>query len=238
MKFVQAQFSLKYDLQVKIRRSLNEIEDFLQCYYGIPQTIPLPDEIAPEALRIILYSKNGHSQISFSQISVDFLVNFDNDFLDDFTKTQQYIKERVNLIIELLKIINIKEYLFCGITYNTRFNIGEQKTIEFIRPYLGKGVPEDNLYEALRNIVLVEKQKFFINQQIGTYKEFQARQGVDPNLFELINNALVSEGISLVTDINNRYQYVYQNKKNSIDACSADVDTIFSLLIEHINRRE
>ena len=30
MKFVQAQFSLKYDPQVKIRRSANDIEDFLQ----------------------------------------------------------------------------------------------------------------------------------------------------------------------------------------------------------------
>ncbi len=238
MKYVQAQFSLKYDLQVKIRRFVNEIEDFLQRYYGIPQMTPLPDEIAPEAPRIILYSKNGHSQISFSQISVDFLVNFDNDFLNDFTKTQQYIKKRVNLIIDLLKRINIKEYLFCGITYNARLNIGEQKPIEFIRPYLGKNVPEDNLYEASRNIAFVEKQKFFINQQIGTYKEFQGRQGVAPNLFELVNGVLVSEGISLVTDINNRYQYIYQNKKNSIDECSTDVDTIFSLLIEHINRWE
>ncbi len=29
MKFVQAQFSLKYEPQLKIRRSANDIEDFL-----------------------------------------------------------------------------------------------------------------------------------------------------------------------------------------------------------------
>lgn len=238
MNFVQAQFSLKYEPQPKIRRSANDIEDFLQQYYGTPQTTPLPDEIAPEAPRIILYSKNGHSQIIFSQISVDFIVAFDNDFLNDFSKTQVYIQERVGLIIELLKKINIKEYLFCGITYNVRLDIGEKRPIEFIRGYLGGDVPQDDLYEASRNIVCVRDDKFFVNQQVGTYKEFQRRPGVDPNLFEIGNSAIVSEGISLALDINNRYQYVYQNKKNSINDCLADVDTIFSLLIENISRWE
>mgnify|MGYP004501909223 CR=1 FL=1 len=100
MNFVQAQFSLKYEPQPKIRRYVNDIEDFLEQHYGAPQTMPLPDEIAPEAPRIILYSKNGHSQIVFSQISVDFIVTFDSDFLNDFSKTQVYIQERVALIIE------------------------------------------------------------------------------------------------------------------------------------------
>lgn len=238
MKFVQAQFSLKYEPQVKIRRSANDIEDFLQQYYGTPQTMPLPDEFAPEAPRIILYSKNGHSQISFSQISVDFIVNFDNEFLNDFTKTKKYIQERVNLIIELLKKININEYLFCGITYNARLDIGEQKPIEFIRKYLSGDVPQDGLYEASQNIACVKDDKFFINRQIGTYKEFQGRPGVVPNLFEIGNSPIVSEGISLALDINNRYQFVYQNKKNSINECSTDIDTIFSLLIDNISKWE
>lgn len=238
MKFVQAQFSLKYEPQLRIRRSANDIEDFLQQHYGTPQTMPLPDEFAPEAPRIILYSKNGHSQISFSQISVDFMVNFDNEFLNDFTKTKEYIQERITLIIELLKKIGINEYLFCGVTYNARLDIGEQKPIEFIKKYLGGDIPHDGLYEASQNIACVKDDKFFVNQQIGTYKEFQGRPGVVPNLFEIGNSAIVSEGISLALDINNRYQYVYQNKKNSINDCLTDVDTIFSLLIDNISRWE
>lgn len=213
MKFVQAQFALKYEPQIKIRRAANDIEDFLQHYYGPPQTMPLPDEFAPEAPRIILYSKNGHSQISFSQISVDFTVNFDNEFLNDFKKTQEYIRERISLIIELLKIIKIKEYLFCGISYNIRLEIGTQKPIDFIKKYLGGCIPQDGLYEASQNLASVRDDKFFINQQIGTYKEFQGRQGDVPNLFEIGNGTVISEGVSLVLDINNRYQYVYQNKK-------------------------
>ncbi len=238
MKFVQAQFSLKYEPQIRIRRSANDIEDFLQQHYGTPQTMPLPDEFAPEAPRIILYSKNGHSQISFSQISVDFIVNFDNDFLYDFKKTQEYIRERITLIIELLKKININEYLFCGITYNARLDIGLHTPIEYIRGFLGGDIPQDGLYEASQNIACVEDDKFFINQQIGTYKEFHGRPGVVPNLFEIDNGTVVSEGVSLVLDINNRYQYVYKNKKNCINDCSKDIDAIFTLLIDNISRWE
>ena len=145
MKFIQAQFSLKYEPQIKIRRSVNDIEDFLQQHYGTPQTMPLPDEFAPEAPRIVLYSKNGHSQISFSQISVDFIVNFDDVYLNDFIKTKEYIQERITLIIELLKKININEYLFCGITYNSHLDIGNQKPIEYIRKFLREDILQNNL---------------------------------------------------------------------------------------------
>ena len=58
MKFVQAQFSLKYEPQLKIRRSANQIEDLLQEYYGAPQVIPIPDDIAAEAPRIVLSAHN------------------------------------------------------------------------------------------------------------------------------------------------------------------------------------
>jgi len=81
MKFIQAQFSLKYEPQLKIRRFANDIEDCLQQYYGIPQTNTLPDEYDLETPRVMISSKNGHSQISFSPISVDFIANFDNEFM-------------------------------------------------------------------------------------------------------------------------------------------------------------
>ena len=187
----------------------------------------------------MISSKNGHSQISFSPISVDFIANFDNEFMNDFLKTREYIQERVKLIVELLKKISINEYLFCGITYNIRLDIGEQRPIEYIKKYLGDNIPNENLYEVSQNVACVKDDKFFINQQIGTYKGFQKRLDSVPNvlgLFKIANEEIISEGISLALDINSRYQYVYQDKKNSINDCLMDVDIIFSLLTENIDR--
>ena len=122
MEFVQAQFSLKYQPQIKIRRSVNEIEDYLQEHYGTPQTVPIPDDFAAEAPRIILNSHNGHSQISFSQISVDFTVSFDGDYRTDFGLTQEYILERIGILKDLLEKIGICDFYFAGITYNMHLN--------------------------------------------------------------------------------------------------------------------
>ena len=68
MKFMNAQFSLKFEPQRRIRRSINDIEDLLEQYYNVPQLSPLPDDFAADAPRIILNSKHGHSQIIFSTI--------------------------------------------------------------------------------------------------------------------------------------------------------------------------
>ena len=86
---------------------------------------------------------------------------------------------------DLLKKIGIDEYLFCGITYNARLDIGEKKPIEFITKYLGSDIPQGDLYEASRNIAIVKNERFFVNQKIGTYKEFQGIPGSIPNLFEI-----------------------------------------------------
>ena len=124
-------------------------------------------------------------------------------------------------------------------SYNSHLDIGEQRPIEYIKKYLGGNIPYEILYEASQNIACVKDDKFFINQQVGTYKEFQSRLYTVPNvpnLFKIANDEIISEGISLSLDINNRYQYIYQNKKNLINDCLNDMDIIFSLLKENICR--
>ena len=138
----------------------------------------------------------------------------------------------------MLRKININEYLFCGITYNTHLDILEQKPTEYIRKFLGGNILQDDLYEASQSMAYVKNDKFFINHQIGTYKEFQGRLGIVPSLFEADNAEVISEGVALALDINNRYQYIYKNKKNSINDCSNDLDNIFELLCDNINRWE
>ena len=235
MQFVQAQFSLKYEPQNRIRRSVNEIEDYLQEHYGTPQTIPVPDEFNPEVPRIVLYSKNGHSQISFSQISVDFTVRFDNDYLSDFSKTKKYINERLILVLEVLKKIGISEYLYCGLTYNSHIDIDTRSPIEYMKNYLGGSVPDEGLYEASQNVAIVIDDYYFVNKTIGTYKEFKGIQGTIPILFDIQSMSIVSEGVSLALDVNNRYHYIYSREKKTVDSCFAEIEKFFSLIDESIS---
>ena len=142
------------------------------------------------------------------------------------------------LIIGLLNHICITEYLFCGVSYVIHLDINEQNPIDYIKNYLGGDISSDHLYEASQSLAYVKNDKYFINQLIGTYKQFQGRQGIIPEIFEVSSGTVVASGVSLTLDINNRYQYVYQNVKNPINDCSKELNCIFSILLDCIKKWE
>ena len=235
MEFVQAQFSLKYEPQVKIRRSLNDIEDCLQGHYGIPQSMPIPDDFAADAPRIIINSLNGHSQINFSQISVDFTVNFDGDYRNDFDLTKNYILERLALLKNLLHKIGISKYYFCGLSYNIHLDTKDKSSIEYVSDKLGIET-DKSIYEASRRIAYVVEDKFFVNQQIGTYKEYQSKGISIPNLMDFSNSTLVDEGVSLSLDVNNRYQYLITAEAVHMEGFDDIIEKVYMLIGESLKK--
>ena len=237
MKYMQAQFSFKYEPQIKIRRSVNQIEDLLQDYYGAPQVMPIPDDFAAEAPRIVLRSHGGHSQISFSQISMDFTVNFDGEYADSFETTKEYIKQRIDVLKGVLRNIGIEKYYFFGLTYNVELEGGYSNSLEHIKKLLGGNVAEQhNLYEASQRIALVEDEKFFVNQQIGTFRQYQSNGISIPNLLEFTNSKLVSEGVSVTVDVNNRYAFLNSGNSFGLDCFDSDFDRIFSFVEETLQK--
>lgn len=235
MEFVQAQFSLKFEPKIRIRRNVNEIEDYLQEHYGTPQTMPIPDDFAAEAPRIVLKSKNGHSQISFSQISVDFTVNFDGEYREKFELTQEYILKRILILKELLEKIEINTFFFCGVSYNCYLDTMGKSNIDYISSILHIDQNE-NIYEASRRIASVYGEKFFVNEQVGTYKEYQSKGISIPNLIDFKNSKLVSEGISLSIDVNNRYEYLQFGKAECLDKFDELINEIFYLIESNLKK--
>lgn len=239
MKFVQAQFSLKYEPQLKIRRSANLIEDLLHEYYGVPQVIPIPDDIAAEAPRIVLTSHTGHSQINFSQISVDFTVRFDSDYIGNYESTKSYIQERIQLLKHVLSNIGINEYYFFGLTYNIHLDIGEDAPLEHIRNLLGGNLLEKvNLYEVMQRVASLEENKFFVNQQISTFKEYQSNGMNIPNLIDFSNSKLIEEGVSVSLDVNNRYSFLHKGVNTKMEEFDSDLSKIFELIERNIHEFE
>lgn len=237
MEYIQAQFSLKFEPQIRIRRSANEIEDFLQQYYGTPQTMPIPDEFAAEAPRIILNSKKGHSQISFSQISIDFNVNFDGEYTTNFKLTKDYILARLNILEALLKKININSFYFAGVTYNAHLDTNDKSIDSYLRDILGENMSEtDTIYEASQRIAFVEKNKFFVNQQIGTYKEYEGRGNSIPNLMNFSNSKLVAKGINLSLDVNNRYRYLIDGDSIMIEEFGTVIEDIYRIIEKNFSK--
>ena len=237
MEYVQAQFSLKFEPQIRIRRYANQIEDFLQQYYGTPQTMPIPDEFAAEAPRIIINSIIGHSQISFSQFSVDFMVNFDGEYKNQFTLTKEYITARLELLKGLLKEIDIYSFYFAGITYNVHLDTHGKSAVDYLKDLLGVSItPTDKIYEASQRIAYVEEELFFVNEQIGTYKQYEGRGNSIPNLMNYKNSNLVAEGINLSLDVNNRYRYLMNGDSIQIKELTAVIEKIYGIVERNFSK--
>ena len=91
MNYRQLQFSIKFDYFKNIRRYLNDIEDVFKDWFGVPQTVAVPDDFNPQVPRVIMSSKDGLCQISFSQISIDLSMRSNNEVLG---RTNAYSRTR------------------------------------------------------------------------------------------------------------------------------------------------
>lgn len=233
MRFLNAQFSLKFEPKIRIRRNVNQIEDALSDYYGVPQILPIPDEFAADAPRIILSSKNGHSQISFSQISADMIANFDGDFIHDFMKTKSYAEERITLLKDLLLSIGIEQYYFCGIAYKFQIDTMGLSSIEYLKNLVKDEVNEgEDICDVAQRISVVFNDKFFVNRQTGLYREYSGNGSSIPDLFVMSNNEIIAEGVSILLDVNDRHRYIQSGGSVSIQFLMHTVSEIYEI-IEH-----
>lgn len=237
MKFLNAQFSVKFEPQIHIRRNANKIEDILSDYYCVPQIFPIPDDFVADAPRIILSSKYGHSQVIFSQIAVDITVNFDGDFTYDFMKTKSYTKERIALIKDLLLSIGIEQYYFCGIAYKFQINTMGFSSIEYLKRLVKDEINEDeNVCDIAQRISTVLDNKFFINRQTGLYREYSGNGSSIPDLFVLSNNEIIADGVSVLLDVNDRHRYIQSGCNISVDSLMLSVSEIYEILENQLNR--
>ena len=173
----------------------------------------------------------GHSQINFSQISADFTVGFDGDFVEHYEHTKSYIQKRVQLLKQVLLNIGIDEYYFFGLTYNIHLDIGRDNPFKYINKLLGDSFTDrSNLYEVMQRITSVEEDKFFINQQISTFKEYQ-NNGINvPTLMSFLNSKLIQEGVSVSLDVNNRFAFLDNGTNTSMSEFDCELNKIFDLI--------
>ena len=130
-----------------------------------------------------------------------------------------------------MRNIGIEKYYFFGLTYNAQLEECCDNPIEHIKKIMGGSVAEQkNLYEASQRIAFVEEDKYFVNQQIGTFRRYQ-NNGINiPNLLEFTNSKLISEGVSVAVDVNNRYAFLYSGESVDFNSFDNDFDKIFSLI--------
>ncbi len=238
MEHIQSQFSFKFEPIMKIRRESNMIEDFLQEKYLPPITTPIPDDFVAEAPRIIFASKNGHSQIHFSQISVDFSVNFDGGFVNDYLLCEEYVNERFMLVYELLKKMNVKQYYYFGVTNNVLIDTKNFTSIEYMKSLVNGVSSIDNIYEIFQRVATIEDDKYFVNKQFSNFTQYKGTINNISNLVSIPQGEVVLEGVNFSLDINNRYTFIKSGKLNQIEEIMVEKKAIFDKVKDVFSKME
>lgn len=232
--------SIKFPKNEKVRRQANLIEDIFNKYYLQPTVVPIPDDIEPVFPRITLNSLNGHSQVSFSQISIDFNVNFSSNYKYDYNLCEKYIEERIKLIYDYLEQSDTDQIYYIGMTSQIKFiSEYDYNEINEIQKYFlnNRGLP--NLYDFNQKVTLLEDDKYFHNITIGNYRDYKGNviNGDIPAIVSFEQAQIFEKGILVTLDINNRYSYTIKGELTNVSLLKPTFEYLYAKNREWIDEK-
>lgn len=213
--------SLKFSYTERIRRLVDKAEDVFSDLYHQPTVFPVPDDIEPTIPRITLNSKNGHSTISISQIGIDFVVEFDDQYRNDYDTCEKYVKERMHLVHTFLKYSKIDPIHYVGLTTQIRYiNEDSEDEIQLLKETYLEHFDTDDLYDYNQKITFLENNEYYHNITVGNYRDYTGEiiNGHIPAIVSFEKAKIHRKGLFVVLDINNRHKYTNNGKSTSTES--------------------
>ncbi|MCW5935366.1 MAG: hypothetical protein KIT45_13890 [Fimbriimonadia bacterium] len=208
-KIIQNIFSIAFSKQTNIRRRAELFEDRLRDRYIEPLILPVSDELNPDIARIIFSSRNGYSQIQFSQIYTSLQVSYSSDWQTDIPKIKLYLEERAELLFELIRLLPDATPFYCGLHTQARVRSSKEdnEILEYLVRQLSPEVEVSNLYDYQIRLTRVEEGLYFNNLQASNYRQSQATDTNQSDFIHVPSSAISERGFSVSGDFNDRYQY-------------------------------
>ena len=224
--------------QKNIRRLANSFEDILKNKYRPPLITPIPDEAPPEIPRMFFDSINGFSKIIISNNNINFNVNYSPEWQLSIENGQKYIKERINLLTCLIKIIPDIKTCFIGLTtlvniklFNNNLMLPVQKISDL---YLKEKSEFNELSLKFSNII---NEKYYSNIVVQNYKITNFINNYISADTMLPLNDISETGIQLIHDFNNKYLF-NKNKQhlNNFNDLDEIIELNFKFLKDEIKK--
>ncbi len=245
MKILNIQSSVKFSTNVKIRRFANEIEDeFAEDNFDAPQILPFPDNLEPEAPRIILSSAN--EDIIFSQISVDFIIR--NRQQLSFDECVERIVKRITSIATLLRKISIHEYYYSGIQIQCIREKLKDDPVLILSSEMNRDISDPSEQQSIYNLAHEETrtvdETYFVNKRSSILRDLDlkiSQDTVPASLRKPLDDRKKIEGILSIIDVNDRYAYMYNNQVVDIDDLpnkTADIIKIVKNEFESMEKKD
>jgi len=204
-----------------LRRKAFEIEDSLQDYFLPVNLIPIPDDAPEEIPRISTTSKTGHSQLTISLTNTQLITNYDDDFGRDWTKSLDYMHDRINKVRSSLEKYVGNEYLFCGLTTEIIFD-SIKEPIQLLQNNFLKLTTDTTPHEIEQKITFIVNENYYVNV---TFKNLIMFENSSKHGFGRFKEQK-GQFLGCILDINDRHGF---NRLDSYTSNHENIDEIIKI---------
>ena len=197
--------SVKYKKIENIKKSFIESEKKIKGVFNEATMLPIPDDAPPEIPRIIIKTLNEHSQLNISPVATTLSINYSDGFEKDWSKCEQYILQKMEVVFSLLNNLTENQYEYIGIV--TEVLLDEYlEGAKVLANNLLKNKNDVSIYDLNIRYTFVEDDKVFVNIMLQNARIF--KEGINPNVAgNLSIENQNAETIGAVIDINDRFGY-------------------------------
>lgn len=195
------------------------------------QFLNVPQNIPPDAPRIIVSSKNSIINISLTRIEI--ISKIPNHIVDDITATLQFTKNNTIDIIAQLWVPELK-YSWLGLVSTVDFpkNSTEFTALQLAIPFFDKLINIDRKDRELGSFEIrfgFKEGNFFKNYKISCFESRDIK--IDPSKFSPLQKFIDLEEFSAITNAGLRVIVDINNKKSEVQReIHSDFDDILSEL--------
>jgi len=238
-KFISTTLNIFFPRQLKIRHNVFEFEEAWKEKYNTPPLMaPIGDEMEPAIPRFTFTSKQGHSQINVSQITLALNVRYDENFCQDFEKCQNYVLERLELSLPIIEKITGNKFCYAGLINKIHY-ISEEKTDEQIlkslsEKFLSRDNYDDHIHDLSLKYTVQKKNKNYINLTISNVRNFSIDGAEYIKPISLADSVAKDFGIQVILDVNDRRAY---NEQKSYTSSREEINNLFTLTTDIVNNK-
>lgn len=206
MLIQETSISLRYKKIDNLKRMYFTNEDMLKEHFNEATVLPIPDDAPFDVPRIIVKSKNEHSQFNITPVNATLQIKYNSGFERDWEACKHYILEKMNSVFEFLNTITNNEYEYIGIVSTILMDEVNFDTTKILSQNLLNGKMQRDIYDLNIRYTFVEEEKLFVNITLQNARLF--REGITPDIAGAFSKEnQVSEVIGAVVDINDRYGF-------------------------------
>jgi len=197
--------SIKYNKIDNLKRKFFHNEDLMREFFNEASVLPIPDDAPPEIPRIIIKSFNEHSQLNISPIASTLQISYNDGFERDWKSCKRYIRQKMGVVFSLLNVLTNNVYEYIGVVAEVLLDEHMNNGAQILAQNLLKN-SDLSVYDLNIKYTFIKNDNTFVNIMLQNARLFQNNINTDI-AGDLSPANQVSESISAIIDINDRYGY-------------------------------